>query len=49
MGLSPREVDDLTPWEFAAAADGYRQANGGDAKSNPPTPDEHDDMIARLG
>lgn len=28
MGLSPRQIDRLTPWEFDAAFRGWCQANG---------------------
>lgn len=27
IGLSPREVDDCTLWEFGHAVDGFRKAN----------------------
>lgn len=27
MGFSPREVDDMTLWEFTACYEGYRAAN----------------------
>ena len=29
MGLSPRDVDALSPWEFRVLGEGYARAHGG--------------------
>lgn len=47
IGLSPRQVDELTEWELSAAVDGWRAANCPDAGPKPPTPDEHDALVAK--
>lgn len=47
MGLSPRQVDELSLWEFTVAAEGYDIANGGDEKSKPPSEAEHDALMAK--
>jgi hypothetical protein len=36
-------------WEFGAQVEGWSKANGGQPASTPPTPEEHDDLIARFG
>jgi hypothetical protein len=48
MGMSPREVDKLSLWEFAACADGYSKANGAEEVAEPPSYDEHLAMLAKL-
>ena len=32
MGFSPRQVDEMSLWEFVACADGYAEAHGGKKK-----------------
>lgn len=37
----------MTLWEFAAAVQGWAKANGGgENKPKPPTPEEHDALMA---
>lgn len=36
----------MTLWEFAAAVQGWSKANGGESKPKPPTPEEHDALMA---
>lgn len=38
--MSPREIDLLSLWEFAAVQAGYLLANGGEEKLAPPTNEE---------
>jgi hypothetical protein len=45
MGFPPRDVDEMTLWEFACCADGYRKAN--QAEESPPPMD--DNSLAELG
>jgi hypothetical protein len=40
MGYSPRDVDDMTLWEFACCADGFRQANESQESLPPPMDDD---------
>lgn len=40
-------MDDLSPWEFAAAVNGWSKANGGDSKPPAPTDEEHDELMAK--
>jgi hypothetical protein len=47
--LGPRQVDELSLWEFAEAIDGWKAANGVEEKPEPPNADEFYDMVARLG
>lgn len=49
MGLSPREVDRLSVWEFAACAEGYRAAHGAKDETAGPTGDIDDARLAELG
>jgi hypothetical protein len=49
MGFSPRQVDEMSLWEFAACTDGFNRAHGGDEKPEPPTEAEFYDMLERLG
>lgn len=37
----------MTLWEFAAAAQGWSKANGGESKPAPPTDEEHDALMAK--
>jgi len=46
MGFSPRDVDDMTLWEFNACADGYRKAHATEEQAPPPMAD---DALAELG
>lgn len=47
MGLSPREVDDLSLWEFTAIAEAWERANTPDSQQ-PLTRDEYADAAALL-
>ena len=46
MGFSPRDVDDMTLWEFQCCYDGYRKAN--ETEERPP-PEMTDDKLSALG
>lgn len=46
MGLGPREVDDLSLWEFGQVMDGWRKANTVEKPSALPE-DEHDRLMAK--
>lgn len=49
MGFTPREVDDMSLWEFVACCDGWRDAHStGEEMPDPPSPDEFHDMVNRL-
>ena len=48
MGYSPRDIDDMTLWEFGACLDGWRKANLPDEGPEPPSQDEHLEMVRRL-
>jgi hypothetical protein len=43
MGLSPQQVDAMSLWQFAAAAEGFHAAHAGSARTN-----LKDDQIADL-
>lgn len=45
MGLSPRQIDKMSPWEFKACADAWTQAHGGKPKGD----GMDDDRLAALG
>lgn len=47
MGFTPREIDDLSLWEFGAAAIGWGKANGSDARPAAPSDEEHDALVER--
>lgn len=47
MGLSPREVDALSPWEFNAIARGFARSKGVDGKNG--AADVSDDELRRMG
>lgn len=46
MGMSPRQVDECTLWEFASCSEGYRKANQSEEDAPPPMAD---DALAELG
>ena len=48
MGYTPREVGDMSLWQFAAAIDGVNKANSGN-KPQAPTADEFEAMKAAHG
>lgn len=45
MGLSPRQIDEMTPWEFTAVSDAWVRAHGGKKKGA----GMDDDRLAELG
>ena len=45
MGFTPREVDDMTLWEFAHCMEGFRLSKG--VEDSPPEMD--DSRLAELG
>jgi hypothetical protein len=47
IGLSARDVDDSSLWEIAAQSEAWARANGGDADKGPPSPEEHDALVAK--
>ncbi|HEY1878430.1 MAG TPA: hypothetical protein VGG68_00710 [Caulobacteraceae bacterium] len=47
MGFTPAEVDGCSIWQFLAARDGWIRANSMDDDVGPPTPEQHDAMIAK--
>lgn len=47
IGLSPRQVDELTMWELVAAVAGWKAANCPDEAPAPPTPEEHDALVEK--
>lgn len=49
MGWTPRQVDETSLWEFKAAVDGYVEAQGGEAKPEAPTIDEHQALLEKYG
>lgn len=46
MGFSPRDVDDMTLWEFQCCAEGYREAHSTEQEA---APEMDDDRLAALG
>jgi hypothetical protein len=48
MGLSPRDVDCLSLWQFAACMQGWNRAQGSD-ETAPLTDDEFDQAAALAG
>ncbi|RJG44908.1 hypothetical protein [Mesorhizobium sp. DCY119] len=40
IGLKPREIDELTPWEFAQCVRGWNIAHGGEEEPAAPSQDE---------
>jgi hypothetical protein len=47
MGFAPRQVDEMSFWEFLATRDGWIAANSAPDGAGPPTPEEHDAMIEK--
>lgn len=45
MGYSPRQVDEMSLWEFGCIVEGYKRANG--FEEGPPAMD--DDRLSELG
>lgn len=45
MGFTPRQVDDMSLWEFRACVRGYNAAQGGDPLAEPMS----DERAAELG
>jgi hypothetical protein len=39
----------LTEWELAAAVAGWKAANCAEETATPPTPEEHDALVAKHG
>jgi len=39
----------MTLWEFSQCVAGWNRAQGGEESVAPPSPDEHDEMIAKYG
>ncbi len=48
IGLKPREVDELTPWEFQQAVAGWNMVHG-DQKDEAPKQDELAELFGRYG
>lgn len=48
IGLKPREVDQMTPWEFAQCVKGWAMLHG-DLKDEAPGQDELAELAARYG
>lgn len=46
MGFSPREIDEMTLWEFESCAEGYKKAKSTEEDAPPPMDDED---LAALG
>ena len=46
MGFPPREVDQMSLWEFMACWNGYVRANSPDPEVKPPTYEEHLALVA---
>lgn len=49
MGFSPRDIDLWTWWEYRVCVSGWNKAHGGEQAMTPPTPDEHDALVAKHG
>lgn len=47
MGFTPRQVDEMTLWEFTACCDGFSEAHGGKPRAEGGDIDEAD--LRRLG
>lgn len=45
LGLSPRQIDDMTLWEFNCCATGFAKANGAEDKA----PDYSNEILSELG
>lgn len=48
MGLTPRDVDAMSLWEFMAVCDAFNAAHGGKA-ADALSPDEADELIGLIG
>lgn len=46
MGFPPRDIDDMTLWEFAVCYEGYRKAHASEEEAPPAM---NDDVAADLG
>jgi hypothetical protein len=46
IGFTPRDVDDMTLWEFQACSEGYRKAHASEEQAPPPMADND---LAELG
>jgi hypothetical protein len=46
VGYSPRDIDDMTLWEFACCMEGYRKAHASEEEAPPAMTD---DIAADLG
>lgn len=46
MGFGPRDVDDMTLWEFQCCVEGYRKVHSTEKE---PAPEMDDDRLAALG
>lgn len=46
MGMTPRQVDECTLWEFACCSEGFRKANETEEQAPPAM---SDDAAAELG
>jgi hypothetical protein len=49
MGFTPRQVEEMTFWEFLAVRDGWLSANTAPDTAGPPTAEEHDAMLEKYG
>ncbi len=49
IGFAPDQVRACSFWDFLAAAEGYRAANSPEEGPKPPSPEEHDAMLAKYG
>jgi hypothetical protein len=47
MGFSPRQVDEMSLWEFQAVMDGWGRSQGVETKAAPPSPEEHRARLER--
>lgn len=49
LGFSPRDVDQMSLWEFTACVDAHRKASGTEPEVKAPSADEYFEQVARLG
>ena len=47
MGLTPRQIDQLSFAELRCVQDGFNTAHGGETKAAPPSPEQHRERLAR--
>jgi hypothetical protein len=47
MGFTPRQIDELSFWEFLAVRDGWIAANSTSDGVGAPTPEEHEAMLEK--